>query len=329
MKKLVAINLLAAVGVLTVFLGALELYLRWTVPSSSGGSLYTYTLATPRYKIMKANARITAWGKELTTNELGFRDRPIGPKQPGEFRIVVLGDSFTVSAGVDFSDIYTTRLEKLLGARVINLAVGGYNIMQYAHVLREVGLALEPDLVIVALFPDNDFSNETYEANFNVASGRAHAEPDPAWYESFYTYRAYGRRVQTKLASFLPSAGTVSPKMSGWEQNVAALRAIAAMTEERRIPLKVVMLPHTWHFEKQRPLFAQVQKECAASGLTCRDLLEPFIARRVPEASLRLNPLDAHPNERYNAVIAEELAASLKTMIPRRDVVRIHAPAAR
>lgn len=314
MRRLVAVNLLVGIGLVALAVGAMEVYLRLTVPASSSESIYTYTLATPRYKLMKANARVTAWGKELATNELGFRDRPIRPKQPGEYRIVVLGDSFTVSAGVDFADIYTARLEKLLGARVVNLAVGGYNIVQYAHVLKEVGLALEPDLVIVALFPDNDFSNETYEANRLVASGRASARPERAWYEELYVHRAYGRRLQTKLASFFPAQAPSSPKTGGWEQNVAALRAIAAMTEERGIRLKVAILPHTWNFEAQRPLFAQVQKECAASGLTCRDLLEPFIARRLPESSLRLNPLDPHPNARYNAVVAEELAASLKDL---------------
>jgi lysophospholipase L1-like esterase len=323
MKKLIAVNLAVAALLVLVPLVILELYLRATVPPSSSESIYTYTLATPRYKVMKANAAVTAWGKEFRTNELGFRDRPIGPKQPGEFRIVVLGDSFTVSAGVEFADIYTARLEKLLGARVINLGVGGYNIAQYAMVLQEVGLALEPDLVLVAVFPDNDFSNDTYEANFRVAAGRADPEPEPAWYEKLYVHRAYGTRLQSKLNAIFPPKSAPAPqKTSGWEQNVAALRAIAAMTESRGIRLKVAILPHTWNFEKQRPLFAQVLKECAAIGLTCRDLLESFIARRLPEPSLRLNPLDAHPNERYNAVVAEELAASLKSLVKPRGVVR-------
>jgi hypothetical protein len=327
MKKLITVNVLVAVALFTVVLGGVEIYLRLTVPPSSSESIYAYTLTTQRYKIMKANARVQAWGKELATNELGFRDRPIGPKQPGEFRIVVLGDSFTVSAGVDFGDIYTARLEKLLGARVVNLAVGGYNIVQYALVLQEVGLALEPDLVIVALFPDNDFSNETYQANRLVAAGRARPEPEPAWYEKLYVHRAYGARLQSKLnaifAIHAAQGGAAEPQMNGWKENVAALRAIAAMTESRGIALKIVMLPHTWNFEKQRPLFAQVHRECVASGLTCSDLLEAFIRRRVPESALRLNPLDAHPNERYNAVVAEELAASLKNHLPKRGIVRI------
>jgi hypothetical protein len=311
-KRLIAINLLVSLALVSLILGGLEAYLRFTVPASSSETIYAYTLETKRYKVMKANAAVTAWGKELRTNELGFRDRALAPKRPEEFRIVVLGDSFTLSAGVDFADIYTTRLEKMLGVRVINLAVGGYNIVQYGLVLQEVGLALEPDLVLVALLPDNDFSNETYENNRRVASGQASAHPAREWYEHLYLYRAYGTRLQTKLKALWGTPAAPGPtKSDAWQENVAALKAIAATAQARAIALEVALLPHTWNFEKQRPLFARVEKECARLGLACRNLLEPFVARGVDESSLRLNALDAHPNERYNALVAEELAGFL------------------
>lgn len=321
MRRLIAINVAIAALLVLVPLLALELYLRAMVPSSSNESIFTYTLDTKRYKLMKANAAVTAWGKELRTNEFGFRDRPIGPKKPGERRMVVLGDSFTVSAGVDFEDIYTARLEKKLGARVLNLAVGGYNVVQYALVLQEVGLGLQPDLVVVALFPDNDFSNDTYETNFQVASAKASVEPERTWYEELYVYRAYGTRLQNKVKSLFPAAkapagGNAREEGPAWQENVAALGTIARITAERGIPLKVIILPHTWNFEKQRPLFARVQKECDRLALTCLNLLESFIARGVPEASLRLNALDAHPNERYNEIVADEVGKFLKKKAP-------------
>jgi hypothetical protein len=320
-KKLIAINLAVIAALILVFIGAVEAYLRLTVPRSSTESIYTYTTANPRYKLMRANASVTAWGEELRTNELGFRDRPVGPKAPGEFRVVVLGDSFTVSAGVDFRDLYTSRLEKLTGARVINLAVGGYNIVQYALVLREVGLALEPDLVLVALFPDNDFSNETYEENYRVASGKASADPVLAWYEDLYAYRAYGGRLEKKLKSMFtskpPAAGP-----DGWNENVAALKAIMAMSAQREVELQAVLLPHTWNFEAERVRFQQVKHECAKLHLQCLDLLARFASRGVRPATLRLNPLDAHPNERYHAIVAEELASPIQQRVEQARAAR-------
>ncbi|HEX6267273.1 MAG TPA: SGNH/GDSL hydrolase family protein [Burkholderiales bacterium] len=313
---LVNLAVLAALA-LALLLGA-ELWLRLTIPPSSGESIYLYTLATPRYKLMKPNATVTAWGKELSTNELGFRDAAVPPKQPGELRIVVLGDSFTVAAGVDRRDMWTGLVQQRLRksfpqARVVNLAVGGYNVVQYRMVLEEVGLRLAPDLLLVGLFPDNDFSMATYEENLRVASGEPQAEPP--WHQRLYVYRAYLGRLEARVTSlFSGKAKPAKAHSSGWDENAAALRAIADIARREKLPLAVALLPHTWHFERQRPLFARVGALCRELQLACIDLLEPFIARRLEEASLRLNALDAHPNEKYNAAAAAELAPHLERM---------------
>lgn len=308
--RLLALQFAITIALALLALVAVEAYLRLTIPGSSRESIYEYTLSSKRYKVMKPNAMVVAWGKELRTNELGFRDATprLAPKRPGEFRIVVLGDSFTVSAGVDYARIYTTLLEQRLkekhpGVRVINLAVGGYNVVQYAAVLEEVALGLEPDMVLVALYPENDFSMDTYEENLRIASGAA---PYAPWYESTYVYRAYVGKVINRLAK-KEAPKTTSSK--GWDENVGALRTIARTTEERRLPLAVVALPSTWSLASQRPLFQRVEAECARlPNARCFTLLEPLIASGIDEASLRLNALDAHPNEKYNAFVAEALA---------------------
>ena len=300
------------IALVLLALAAVEAYLRLTIPGSSRESIYEYTLSTKRYKVMKPNATVVAWGKELRTNELGFRDATprLAPKRPGEFRIVVLGDSFTVSAGVDYARIYTTLLEQRLkekhpGVHVINLAVGGYNVVQYAAVLEEVALGLEPDMVLVALYPENDFSMETYEENFRIASGDT-AAADVPWVQSLYTYRAYLGKVVNRFGR---KEAPKPEKNKGWDENIGALRAIARTTEEHRLPLAVIALPSTWALASQRPLFQRVEVECAGlPNARCFTLLEPLIASGIDEASLRLNALDAHPNEKYNAFVAEALA---------------------
>lgn len=310
--KLLVVQLAICVALALIALAAVEAYLRLTIPGSSRESIYEYTLSTKRYKVMKPNAMVVAWGKELRTNDLGFRDAMprLAPKRPGEFRIVVLGDSFTVSAGVDYSRIYTTLLEQRLkekhpGVRVINLAVGGYNVVQYAALLEEVALGLEPELVLVALYPENDFSMETYEENFRVASGDTSADAEAPWYQSTYVYRAYLGKV---LNRFARKEAPKSASSKGWEENIGALREIARTTGEQKLPLAVIALPSTWALASQRALFQRVDAECARLGhARCFTLLEPLIASGIDEASLRLNALDAHPNEKYNAFVAEQL----------------------
>ncbi|HKX39024.1 MAG TPA: GDSL-type esterase/lipase family protein [Burkholderiales bacterium] len=310
--RLLAVQFAISIALVLLALAAVEAYLRLTIPGSSRESIYEYTLSTKRYKVMKPNAMVVAWGKELRTNELGFRDATprLAPKRPGEFRIVVLGDSFTVAAGVDYARIYTTLLEERLkekhpGARVINLAVGGYNVVQYAAVLEEVALGLEPDMVVVALYPENDFSMDTYEENFRIASGDT-AAADVPWVQSLYTYRAYFGKVVNRFGR---KEAPKADRSKGWDENIGALRAIARTTEEHGLPLAVIALPSTWALASQRPVFQRVESECARlPNARCFSLLEPLIASGIDEASLRLNALDAHPNEKYNAFVAEALA---------------------
>jgi lysophospholipase L1-like esterase len=321
--KLIAVQLAVCVVFALVALGAVELWLRLTIPASSQESIYEYTLATPRYKVMKPNATMVAWGKELRTNDLGFRDSGprLAPKRAGEFRVVVLGDSFTVSAGVDYARIYTTLLEERLkakhpGVRVLNLAVGGYNIVQYAMVLDEVALGLEPDLVLVALYPENDFTMETYDENFRAASGEAPAPGGP-WYQDLYVYRAYLGKVEARIRKgFQKETKLVNSKSdTGWDENIAALRKIAATAKRHNLPLAVTALPSTWGLAAQRPLFGRVEAQCKALEVPCLMLLEPLIATGVDEGALRLNALDAHPNEKYNAIVAGMLAPFVAELV--------------
>ena len=325
--RLIAINLAVFAVLAVAALGGVELYLRLTVPASAEGSIFEYTQKTPRYKVMRSNARVIAYGSELRTNELGFRDDKarLPPKRPGEFRIAVIGDSFTVSAGVDYDRIFTSLVEQDLRRRhpeahVVNLGVAGYNIVQYEMVLNEVALGLKPDLILVALFPTNDFMDDTLDDNRRRAFGGAPL-PDPGWFEDLYVYRAYLGRAEAKAQSLIAqlrsrargSAPAPDPMVADWDENIAALQRIADTAKAHGIPLAVTALPHTFHFRKQRPLHNRVYAYCQAHGIPTFNLLEPFIASGVSESSLRLNPLDSHPNAAYNALAARYLAPYLES----------------
>lgn len=79
--------------------------------------------------------------------------------KPGKtFRVITLGDSFTLGAYVDTKDNWTERLEDLLNGRnrcaddekfeVINLGMGGYDIQYSVERFRVRGQKYRPDLVI-------------------------------------------------------------------------------------------------------------------------------------------------------------------------------------
>lgn len=100
----------------------------------------------------------------LRFNRLGFRgaDRD-QQKAPNVRRIVVLGDSFVASVGVDEPDTMVARLEAMLrdGGRgttweVLNFGVSGYSTAQSLLVWRHIASRFEPDVVVLCFFLGND-----------------------------------------------------------------------------------------------------------------------------------------------------------------------------
>lgn len=99
----------------------------------------------------------------LKANELGFRDRPVEPRRPGERRILLLGGSTAWGLGASSTEATVAgALERLLneGAangsyRVMNGAFSGWTSRQERIVLIELFGVFRPDLVI-ALTGYND-----------------------------------------------------------------------------------------------------------------------------------------------------------------------------
>ncbi|HPC14847.1 MAG TPA: SGNH/GDSL hydrolase family protein [Candidatus Hydrogenedentes bacterium] len=96
----------------------------------------------------------------------GFRDREYGPKSPDEFRILLLGDSFAMGFAVEEEDGMARHLERLLARdhplkriSVINGGMTGAGPWQEWGILRDRGLALLPDVVILQLCTVNDIDN--------------------------------------------------------------------------------------------------------------------------------------------------------------------------
>jgi len=321
--KLIAWNALLTVVLGFVVLAGAEAYLRHTIPPMQEGQIYEYRADSKRLKVMKPNTLVKTYGVEARTNDIGFRDNRaiLPPKAPGEFRIIVLGDSFTFGPGVAYENLWTSLLQDHLKrghpqVTVINLGVEGYNIIQYAAVLQEVGLSLEPDAVLLSLFPVNDFELDTYVTNYQVATGHP---PASSWYESLYVYRAYlahAEQVALKVVhKLVPSASADGPDY-GWEKNIAALREIVATAEARGLPLTIALLPHTKGFKTQRAtVFARINAYCAQNALPCVDLLEPLRASGAHDGALVLNAVDSHPNVEYNRFIAAQLAPRLGAIV--------------
>src|SRR3990172_7756384 len=83
--------------------------------------------------VLSPYSEATQTTKEFTytsrTNSIGFRTKEMTPKTGGEYRVMLLGDSFFWGVGVNASETISSVMEKLgkSGLSVYNYSVIGYN----------------------------------------------------------------------------------------------------------------------------------------------------------------------------------------------------------
>ncbi|MEA3409650.1 MAG: hypothetical protein U9Q95_04810, partial [Candidatus Eisenbacteria bacterium] len=105
----------------------------------------------------------------IRINSLGYRGDEFDPRKREQFRILVVGDSFTFGHGCTAEETYVSVLERALteavpvgrDVQVINAGYAACNSPDtYYLYLKKIGLLLEPDLVIVGFFIGNDLDRQ-------------------------------------------------------------------------------------------------------------------------------------------------------------------------
>lgn len=192
----IILPLLISLGVIVVVLVGAEFYLRAKathivrreeegdpLAASSPEFLVKYTSRgrrlIPHADVIIRNHHLCGRDIAVRTNSRGFRGEEIpADKEEGEIRILVLGDSITWGDYLAEEDVYVTRLGKELSHlapetrwRSINAGVGDIGITEEIDILTEQGLAVEPDLVILAFYlndsrPPWGFPGELDERGF-------------------------------------------------------------------------------------------------------------------------------------------------------------------
>jgi lysophospholipase L1-like esterase len=94
-------------------------------------------------------------------NARGFRGPAFSPAARGKKRVLFMGDSFVFGVNVEEQDSMPAVLRRFLGQgyEVLNMGVQGYGPDQSLIQLEDAALSWEPDKVILALYPTNDFAD--------------------------------------------------------------------------------------------------------------------------------------------------------------------------
>ncbi|ETX08748.1 SGNH/GDSL hydrolase family protein [Candidatus Entotheonella palauensis] len=226
----------------------------------------------------------------IRTNRLGLRaDREYGRKGPKTFRMLFLGDSFTMGVGVEQDETYGEVLARRLmeGGRtslqtpsptyeVINAGVPGYNTQQALTYLRESGLALEPDLVVLGFYLGNDIAENFAMPSVSVQDGylqsgapaqgmlpaplRRYLALNSHLYQLLWPYQRWlvdrsrwvrkeRQRLQRRLAIYVPEPDNDTGAL--WDATRRQVAAMAEITRSHGVPLAVVIIPEMVQVDPQ------------------------------------------------------------------------------
>jgi lysophospholipase L1-like esterase len=240
-------------------------------------------------------------------NSLGFREREIGPKRVGTYRIAVVGDSYTWGQGLADDERFSNVLGNLLGPRydVLNFGVPGHAMLEHLQEL-DLVLKLSPDFILLQM----------YINNFETPSMR---RPDPMHLLPHdLNARLNGSSVvyqilNDRFAQLQEALGFVDsydgylarhlrdPDSPDAQQAFGWLREFFQRAQAAGVPSGAVLFPAAdamGAFGSNYPfqfLHEHVQTVCAQAQVRCLDLLPLFASLPDPRTTW-INPTDAHPN---------------------------------
>lgn len=275
----------------------------------------------------KPNLDLDLGSYRLRTSSLGLRSPEVAPQPPaGTFRILLLGDSVAYGWGVDDEVTFARRLETEWNAtqparriEVINTGHPMYDSNQEEATLREVGLSLRPDLVLL-VYVVNDIEPTRDIVEELMTGKKPHPEEDVVVPDDFWsaaasriapmlpaTARLLGLRsdLEARIQRALPPGVKYRPETwgkgpRGWPRSQAALLRIRDLCAQAKVPL--VLFDHTLPAMETLPDF------CRSNGIEYEEL-------RFSKADHALgivnSPLDSHPNAKGHGLLVERLRAAL------------------
>lgn len=253
-------------------------------------------------------------GVQVETNSHGMRDDEVSvEKAKNTFRIVLLGDSFTMGWGVPQKNLYADLLERKLNRyppqgfaddtkfEVLNFGVGNYNTQQEVAMLNYKGLAFQPDLVLLGYFINdaeelkksekNILINHSYLYAFSSFMTRKFCSQDYKNYKTYYKNLYEGEQL-------------------GWLACKKSLQDLVEISKKHRIPVVIFLIPELHNLNSDYPftdIHSDLTQVAKGIGLPVIDLLDNFVSSPVKEQDLWVSPTDTHANKAAQPVISEAL----------------------
>ena len=258
------------------------------------------------YSLVPLN-RTTFKGATFTTNRWGMRDKEYEKTPPPRTRrIAVLGQSYSMGAGVNDGETFEALIEEHLNREwspktgfryeVLNFATSGYLLDKHALILKNGRVsAFQPDVVLI-IGNSGDERNIAKDVVRQLKLGLL-SEPVTTWLteagvtkdtSDFEAVMRLKRRAPDLVRMALETVASEARRMGA--QPVLALVPVPRMTDS-----DVTLL-----------------SAAAAAGLLASDLRDVYEGH--DQRSLTVSDRDFHPNKEGHRIIAERLYKELTEM---------------
>jgi len=268
---------------------------------------------------------VTFHGAPLNTNRRGFRDRERSTEKPaGTLRIVGIGDSVMFGWGVGDDASYLAQLEGLLdddpsGRRweVINTAVPGYNGVMEVEALKEKGLALQPDIVILGfcgndlklpgfIWTDDDYLSLSESFLLRFLRQRLGDVPEGDF--DIGLEPPQGRKGDSRLVwagKDLPNVPARYADLVGKQNYRRAMQELAELARTHRFDVLVVSVPGIPR--RAHELFEGLDFDLVRTRRVINEFIRDHAIEDWRGSSLSVAPDDPHPSKLANSLVAQTL----------------------
>lgn len=277
----------------------------------------------------------------MDVNSLGFRDAELPARRAeGELRVLALGDSITWADYLQADEVWVEQaqrrlVETLPGRRVevVNAGVGDIGLKEELDILEEAGLAVAPDVVLVAFFLNDSrppwgfpaeagrpgwlrrhslLADNLYRAAKLRGFVRRQGEERLGWIRAFgkLQWRENREAFDRLVAQAKYDWGSAWTE-EGWQALGLQLDRLTGLAREHRFAVAVVVFPVSFQVyasfladEPQR----RMASEAARRGFAFHDLL-PMLRSRADQDLFFDH---CHPRETTNALIGANVADFLR-----------------
>lgn len=261
--------------------------------------------------------------KHAVYNADFFRDRNFTTrKEPGVYRIAVLGDSIAFGSGVEvnqrFSDILQLELNKQRKGKfeVYNTSTPGWESRDELEFLQKRAGLFQFDAIILSYFLNDIYQDRAFDLPFynpNLMRVMENPRFKPIFAKSVF--------IETMTAKFLNVSNTVSFDINNreiklyqdpqtWANHTRTLQTIIDYTRKNQQKLIVVIFPYL-DFVGQNPYPANQVHQKLVDFFQKQDIpvidLYPIL-KDYPQELLKASKYDIHPSPFVHNIVAEKLA---------------------